>query len=162
MSGFYFRLQQLLDQRVLVKEEAVRNMAARREELRKEEAALAQIQGHIKNMTQQIRSTRQAALGSRHVGVQALIRLSDYLRGLSDDAGNARHALFAQEVAVDDAKARLDQALAHLAVSQRQEEILTKFRDRLHHRFVKTESRKAEAELDEAGTIQYLVMTSIR
>jgi flagellar export protein FliJ len=160
MSVFRFRLQRLLDQRVRVKEDAVKNLAARQTELRREELALARIQCQIEKRTQQIVSTRQAIVGSTSVDSHTLIRLSDYLRGLADDAETDRDSLFSQELAVDHAKARLDQAREHLAVCRREEEILTKFRDKLHQRFLQNGMRKGEIEQDETGNILYLARSS--
>ena len=160
MSVFCFRLQRLLDQRVRMKENAVKTLAARQTEFWREEETLARIQRHIHKLKQEILSTRQAAMGSKSVGSHTLIQLSDCLRGMANDAENAHDALAAQELAVDQANARLEQARDHLAFCRREEEILTKFRDKLRQRFLECEARKEQIEQDEIGNILWLARSS--
>jgi len=160
MSVFSFRLQCLLDQKVRVKEDAMKNLAARQTELRREEDTLALIQRHIHRLEQAILSTRQTALASEAIGAHTLIQLSDYLRGMANDVNTAHDALAAQELAVDHAKARQEQARGHLAVCRREEEVLMKFRNKLHRRFLESQARKEDIERDEVGNILCLARSS--
>ena len=160
MSIFRFRLQRLLDQRVSVKEDAVKNLAERQTELRREEETLALAQRRIDKLKHEILSTRQAALDLEAVGAHTLVQLSDCLRGMANDADAARDALAAQELAVDHAKSRLEQARGHLAVCRREEEILTKFRDKLRQRFLEREARIEDFKQDEIANILCLARSS--
>ena len=160
MSIFRFRLQRLLDQRMRVKEDAVKNLAERQTELRREEETLALVQRNIDKLEHEILSTRRAALDLESVGAHTLVQFSDRLRGMANDADAARDALAAQELAFDHAKSRLEQARGYLAVCRREEEILTKFRDKLRQRFLEREARIEDFKQDEIANILCLARSS--
>lgn len=162
MAIFRFRLQYLLDQRLQAKEAAEKSMTECQRELQDEQENLASLQHETKNLAQKILLARRQMLVREPALVHNLMQRMKYLSGMAHDAEELREALFAQELVVEDAEAKLQQAHEHLVACSREADILTKFKDKLQRRFLQSEARKEEIEQDEAGDLLYLIRSRMQ
>jgi flagellar biosynthesis chaperone FliJ len=158
MAPFRYRLQPLLDEKISLKERAAEALAERQKEVRAEERKLEDLQERERGLGDrkaQFRRGLLAGAAGAFNGRDAALR-RDYLRGLDQDAEDARDACFSQKLAVEESAERLAEAQRELAERSREVEILEKHRRRLEQRFLREAERKEALEQDEIGNMLYM------
>jgi len=152
---FKYRLDPLLHQRNLVKQEAEQSLVKRTRELDEEEKRLAEVkqrEADLLNLKDRARGELLSAKGTHPLTGEEVRRRLDYLRGVDHDVESARGEVFAQKQAVDETQERLIQAKQFLAECSKEVEVLEKHRDKAEARHRQELERKESNELDEIGT----------
>jgi flagellar biosynthesis chaperone FliJ len=72
------------------------------------------------------------------------------------DVQEARSAVLSQQILVDQARERVNEAKGTVASRRLDEEVLEKYRQKAKTRYEKEESYKEELEQDEIGNVIYL------
>jgi flagellar biosynthesis chaperone FliJ len=153
---FVFRLQALLDQRINLRKHAEDEMKVRESELSAENKTLRELEQAVETAVALYRRRRaERSKSGRSLGVPILIQ-NDALIGLEMDVQEARSAVLSQQILVDQARERLNEANAILASRRLDEEVLEKYRQKAKTRFEQEESYKEELEQDEIGSVIYL------
>jgi len=159
MATFKYRLQPLLDQKIQRQEEAEKTLAARIRELAAEQRKLKELEQRQRELAVKKQTRRREILVPRSgesVSGGEVQRRSEYLQGLEADLEQARGAVLAQDLTVEESKERLAQARRNLTACSRQVEILKKHRDKLEQRFRREIERKEALELDDVGNTLFL------
>jgi flagellar biosynthesis chaperone FliJ len=153
---FVFRLQALLDRRIDLRKEAEDEQKARENELSAETRTLQELEQAVETAVALYRRRRaERSKSGMSLGVPILIQ-NDALIGLEMDVQEARSAVLSQQILVDQARERVNEAKGTLASRRLDEEVLEKYRQKAKTRFEKEESYKEELEQDEIGNVIYL------
>jgi flagellar biosynthesis chaperone FliJ len=153
---FVFRLQALLDRRIDLRKEAEDELKAREDDFSAETRTLRELEQAVETAVALYRRRRtERSKSGMRLGVPILIQ-NDALIGLEMDVHEARSAVLSQQILVDQARERVNEANRTLASRRLDEEVLEKYRDKAKTRFEKEESYKEELEQDEIGNVIYL------
>ena len=131
-------------------------MATRQKDLRAEQDRLRALHAELEDLDQQVATARRELVTSGSASGLCFMDRSEYLSALELEVDVLRADLFAQELLVEEAEARLDEARQHLVSCSREAEILTKYKDKLQQRFRQSAARTEEIEQDEIGNALYL------
>jgi flagellar export protein FliJ len=156
MPGFRFRLQPLLDQRLEAEERAKEELAERQRELLIQRHAANDLQQKQERIESLVLGLRRELTGLASIGGAELERRKEYLGALAQDLQSARDAAFFQQLVVEEAETKVQQARALVAERSREAETLTRYREKLQKEWNLETLRKEELELDEIGNTLYL------
>lgn len=153
---FVFRLQAILDQRIDLRKQAEDELKSKERDLAAEKKMLQELEEAVEKAVALYRRRRmERSRSGMSLGVPILIQ-NDSLIGLEMDVQEARSALLSQQIIVDQAVERVDEANMVLASRRLDEEVLEKYRQKAKSRFEQEESYKEELEQDEIGSVIYL------
>jgi flagellar biosynthesis chaperone FliJ len=156
MAEFVFRLQTLLDQRTQARKKAEEELAARERELAAERKTMQELESAARDAEARYQRKRtERSMSGRNLGVPFLNQDSA-LAGLKLDVQAARSDVMSQQIFVDQAVERVNEAHAALAARKQDEDVLEKFREKSKARFLQEENYKEELEQDEIGSVMYL------
>jgi flagellar biosynthesis chaperone FliJ len=156
MAAFHFRLQPLLDERLQAQKRAEEELAASQKELLVEKRTCNDLQQEQKRIEDLIVRRRRELVGNVPIGGGELEQRKEDLAALGLHLQSARDAVFSQQIVVDEAEAKLEEARRQTAERSREAETLAKYRGKLETEFLREVARKEELELDEIGNVLYL------
>ncbi|MCX6627863.1 MAG: hypothetical protein NTW28_09570 [Candidatus Solibacter sp.] len=154
MAIFQYRLQPLLDRKLERKQEAERELALRRQELREAEHRLSQLREE-QGAAEDRRAERRRTVLTGASGGEDIRRRVDDVALLSRRIESIKDEIMSQRLQVEESQEKVDQAVAGLAAATRELEILNKHRAKSERRFVAEVDRKEAIEQDEIASTLY-------
>ena len=141
------------------KEQAAKALSERRKELLAEQKALEDMKRREQELVARRQDLRKRVLetepGQSLTGDRIQQR-RQYVEALGLDIEAARDAVFSQRLVVDECEEKVAQAQAEMLKSQRDVEVMNKYRERLEQRFRREEERKEELDQDEIGNMLFM------
>jgi flagellar biosynthesis chaperone FliJ len=154
MAPFQYRLQPLLDLKLERRKRLETELVERQLQLAAEHRVLAELgQNQEALAARLVQALRSRLAAGQSPNGYTLGLHTEYLRGLGGEVEAASGAVSAQQLRVREFQDRVTEARCLLAESAREVEVLTRHRERLEKRFLRTVERKESMEQDEMGSI---------
>jgi flagellar biosynthesis chaperone FliJ len=163
MPAFKYRLQPLLEQRQRDLESAEEALIKRQNDVREAELRKEQLLREQDALSRRLRENRKGILTTAPgelLTFHEVERRKLFLKGMAEELESLKDSVFSQQLVVEEARTKLQEAQFQASQARRAVEILEKHRQKLQKRFYAELEQKEALEQDELGNVMYLMQRS--